>query len=72
MVGGEVSPPMAGAHIVDGGGPPFSEEVGWKTGLDSGLSWGLKDDQQGGQRDSHKHTAHKKGNKAVPAGERQI
>lgn len=56
-------------HIVDGGGLPFSlREVGWKTGLDSGLGWGLKDDQQGGQRDSRKHTAHKKGNKAVPAG----
>ena len=59
-------PPLK-THAVDGGGLPLSlREVGWKTGLDSGPSWGLKDDQQGGQRDSHKPTTHKKGNKAIP------
>ena len=60
-------PPLK-THIVDGGGLPLSLRwVGWETGLDSGPTWGLKDDQQGGQRDSRKPTSHKKGNKAIPA-----
>lgn len=75
VVGGEgVSPPMAAtqdSHCGWGWTPPFSEEVGWKTGLDSGLSWGLKDDQQEARETPHKHTAHKKGNKAV-SGKRPI